>query len=291
MLKQRIFTALILLVGFILITTMLSPLYFSLLLACLVALAAYEWSAFFGFSDARARLAYVATLALGMAALLALFQFETAVNNAIESRITVVLLLGILFWAFVVRWLVLYPKSTHEWSSDSLIGMMGLLALLPAWTAVVTLKYLMPQGYLVISCVIFVASVDVGAYFAGSYLGKTPLAPALSPKKTWEGVAGGMALCLVVTSVTAVLTQRFLFPLTLFDLCLFGVLALMVTFFSVTGDLLESMLKRNSDLKDTGSILPGHGGVLDRIDAIIAVAPVFVFLALLFFGDRLATPI
>lgn len=292
MLKQRIITALILLLGLVLATSFLSPFSFSLLLIALVCMAAYEWTAFFVVKNNVVRLSYVLTLLVMMLALLALFQFGgSAEKEGVDSRITTVLLLGILFWCIATRWLILFPKSTKEWNNDSVIAVMGLLALLPAWTAVVELKYLMPQGYLVLSCVIFVASVDVGAYFSGSYLGKTALAPELSPKKTWEGVAGGIALCMVVTAITATLMHRHLFPLNLIDVCLLGLIGMVVTFWSVVGDLLESMLKRNSDLKDSGSILPGHGGVLDRVDGVIAVAPIFVFLTLLFFGERLANAV
>ena len=153
---------------------------------------------------------------------------------------------------------------------------MGILALVPTWVGVVLLKFLEPQGYLVIALVVMVAAVDIGAYFAGSYLGRRKLAPELSPNKSWEGVWGGLATCLLLGAVLIYLLHRYVVSLSLIQTSVLLVLCLLTTLFAVIGDLLESMLKRNSQVKDSGQLLPGHGGVMDRIDGLIAVTPVFV---------------
>lgn len=113
-------------------------------------------------------------------------------------------------------------------------------------------------------------AADVGAYFAGSRYGKTPLAPVISPKKTWEGVVGGFAAALAIGAIAGFL----------FDLFAFGTLAgLVAGIFGPPADLAESMLKRRAGVKDSGSILPGHGGILDRFDAFLVIAPICYIIA------------
>jgi len=161
---------------------------------------------------------------------------------------------------------------------------MGLLALVPAWTGLVALKVILPSGYLVLGVVIAVAAVDVGAFFTGKFFGNRPLAPSLSPKKTWEGVWGGFATCCVVSAVLVSAAQRYLLELILAQIIVLLLSCITMALFAVIGDLVESMLKRNSDLKDSGSILPGHGGVLDRVDGLLAVAPMSVLILMLALG-------
>ncbi len=143
------------------------------------------------------------------------------------------------------------------------------------------LKYLLPSGFLVLGLVIMVAAVDVGAYFAGRAFGFRPLAPSLSPKKTWEGVWGGLATCCVVGALFVWGMHSYLFELNIWQIIVLLLSSLVITVFAVVGDLVESMLKRNSNLKDSGHILPGHGGILDRVDAILAVTPASVIILLL----------
>ena len=294
MLRQRVITALILMAGLIAITTLSSSVVFALAMIALVAIAGFEWSAFLRMPSANSRLFYVASLVLSMFALLYLFnlngQLFEGVNDSVktlDSRVTVVLLFGALFWCLVCRWIVGYPENKVEWNNESKIAVMGLLVLLPAWAGIVQLKYLMPSGILVIALVILVASVDVGAYFSGTYFGKTPLAKKLSPKKTWEGVAGGSTLCLLLTAAFTYLFHLRIAALDSLSVALLVLLSVVISFYAVMGDLLESMLKRNSDLKDSGSILPGHGGVLDRIDAMVAVVPFFTLAVNVILGDYL----
>ena len=143
------------------------------------------------------------------------------------------------------------------------------------------LKNVAPEGYLVISLMRMVAAGDVGAYFAGTYLGRNKLAPQLSPNKSWEGVWGGLITCLVLGIAMIIALHVNVVTLSLSQVIILVLLCPLVTLFAVIGDLVESMLKRNSQVKDSGQLLPGHGGVLDRVDALIAVTPIYVLTILL----------
>lgn len=128
----------------------------------------------------------------------------------------------------------------------------------------------------VLAFVLLTAGADLGGYFAGIFIGKHPMAPKISPKKTWEGLAGALALQVIIGAI--------IFP-TFLDLKVvqgIGV-AILMTFTAVAGDLIESMIKRDLGIKDMGTLLPGHGGVMDRLDALLINAFVaWVFFAIMF---------
>jgi len=132
-----------------------------------------------------------------------------------------------------------------------------------------------PHGRgLAMTLLAIVWSADVGAYAFGRWLGRTKLAPAVSPGKTWEGMAGGVLLAAVAAGSAAAWLNLPVFPL--------AALGIVTALVSVLGDLTQSMFKRNVGLKDSGKLLPGHGGVLDRIDSLTAAIPVFAGGLLLF---------
>jgi len=282
MLKQRIATALILLVGLIAMTTILDLEQFAAITGALVLIGAWEWAAFASLGS-KSRLAFVGTLALSIAPL----WFALGVGRATGYDASFALgfsLLGALFWALMFAAIASFPRSTEAWNDKSRISAMGMLSLLCTWVGLVSLKALLPNGALVIMLIIMVAAVDVGAFFTGKLFGKRKLAPALSPNKTWEGVWGGVTLNVAVSIVFAILLNRYVQPFAPIDYAIFAALALIVAFFSVVGDLAESMLKRNRELKDSGSILPGHGGLLDRIDGLMAATPICVAFLILLLG-------
>jgi phosphatidate cytidylyltransferase len=282
MLKQRIATALILLVGLIAMTTILDLEQFAAITGALVLIGAWEWAAFASLGS-KSRLAFVGTLALSIAPL----WFALGVGGATGYDASFALgfsLLGALFWALMFAAIASFPRSTEAWNDKSRISAMGMLSLLCTWVGLVSLKALLPNGALVIMLIIMVAAVDVGAFFTGKLFGKRKLAPALSPNKTWEGVWGGVTLNVAVSIVFAILLNRYVQPFAPIDYAIFAALALIVAFFSVVGDLAESMLKRNRELKDSGSILPGHGGLLDRIDGLMAATPICVAFLILLLG-------
>lgn len=282
MLKQRIATALVLLIGLIAMTTSLGLEAFAAITGALVLIGAWEWAAFASLGD-KSRLAFVGTLALSIA----LLWFALGVGGAPGYDAGFALgfsLLGALFWVLMFAAIASFPQSTDAWNDKSRISVMGMLSLLCTWVGLVTLKALFPNGALVIMLIIMVAAVDVGAFFTGKLFGKRKLAPALSPNKTWEGVWGGVTLNVAVSIVFAILLDSYVQAFALIDYVIFAALALIVAFFSVVGDLAESMLKRNKELKDSGSILPGHGGLLDRIDGLMAATPICVSVLILLLG-------
>jgi phosphatidate cytidylyltransferase len=146
----------------------------------------------------------------------------------------------------------------------------GVLALVPCWLALVYITFTTNSTHWVLFTLALVWAADTGAFFAGRWLGRVPLAPRVSPKKTWEGVFGGM----LMSGLVAWLAATFIFSV---DVWQFVAICIAVAAVSIVGDLTESMLKRAVGLKDSGSVFPGHGGMLDRIDSVTAAAPALVF--------------
>ena len=276
MLKQRIITAIILALIFITATVFLSSFSYSLFVTIVVLAASWEWCAFIGLAKQVAKVSYLATLG---SMIIALYFFLGIVPESLvinSYRAGIILGLGILFWVLTFFMLKDYPSNSDRWNNKSKIALMGLMALIPTWVGIVQIKYLNPQGFLLLGMVVMVAAADIGAYFVGKRIGKNRLAPSLSPNKTWEGVLGGFAACLLVGILLIWLLHSYLITLSNVQILILVLLSLVVMLFDVIGDLLESMLKRNRDLKDSGKILPGHGGILDRVDGLLAVTPIFV---------------
>jgi phosphatidate cytidylyltransferase len=262
MLKQRIITALILLpialCGFFL----LQGASFALFIGLVVTLGAWEWARLAGFTAQSMRITY----AVAVAAVLFLLYLMPGMAPWI--------LVAAVIWWVLATWLVLtYPASSEHWSSAACKLVIGLLILLPAWQGLVLIKQWELGNWLILAVMVLVWGADIGAYFSGKAFGKRKLAPKVSPGKSWEGVYGGLLASLVITAVVGVFRgwsgSQFLFALL-------G--AAIIVFISVVGDLTESMFKRQSGIKDSSNLLPGHGGVLDRIDSLTAAIPVFAVL-------------
>lgn len=280
-LKQRVITAVLLLIALIAATTQLPSFYFSIFIASIILLAAWEWAGLVSPEQAFAKYPYLLSIATMLLGCFFLLEITPDASRIDGVRAGIVLLLGLLFWILSLILLKGYPDNCALWNEESKIALMGVLVLIPTFVGIVVLKYLLPSGYLVLALVILVAAVDVGAYFVGVNFGSRKLAANLSPKKSWEGVWGGTALCLIVAMAFIWAMHTYLNPLTLLEIGLLMLLSVGVTFFSVVGDLIESMLKRNCGVKDSGAILPGHGGVLDRVDGLVAATPLFVLVMML----------
>lgn len=280
MLKQRIVTAIVLAIVFLGALFALDPGWFSLLAALVILLAAFEWSRLSGLRSVPEHLAYCAFVAAamsGIAVTLGLV-FSSAIDM---ERLKPLLLAGCLWWAIALLMVQGYPSSALLWGSKPVRLIMGMLVLLPAW---VSLSWMINQDighWLIIVVIITVACADIGAYFTGHTFGRRKLAPEVSPGKTVEGFAGGVVLVLLVISMVITLSpsQHHLWWQWIV-IEIFTVLA------SVLGDLVESMVKRHQGVKDSGRILPGHGGILDRIDSLTAALPVFTLLYILLIYSR-----
>jgi phosphatidate cytidylyltransferase len=191
-----------------------------------------------------------------------------------ELRTSAVLGLGLAWWGVAALWVIDYQRGRRRGillGRPLLAGAIGWLVLLPSWLAVVALHGEPARGpalVLILLCVIWGA--DTGAYFAGRRLGKHKLASRVSPGKTWEGALGGLVTVLAVGPIGGAWIG-----LGGGDLGWFVVLCALTVPVSIVGDLTESLFKREAGVKDSGSSIPGHGGVLDRIDSLTAAAPFF----------------
>lgn len=263
MLKQRVVTAIFLLLGFGSVLFLAGPLGFAVAMAIVVLVGAWEWSNLSGLETIYARLGYVCAMACAL--LLSHSWLAAGGVDALRS----VLMAACLWWTVALLWVQGYPSSGIFLGAPAVRLFIGFFVLVPAWHSLVYLHALEAGQWLVLGLIILVAAADTGAYFTGKAIGKRKLAPKVSPGKTWEGALGGALLALCLTGCALAFT-------TSAPLYLAAVIALPAAFVSVLGDLFESMLKRHRGVKDSSTLLPGHGGVLDRLDGLVAAAPVYV---------------
>jgi len=268
MLKQRVITAIILAALFLGALFGLPAGYFPFFMGGVVLIGAWEWARMSGFGRAPSRLVYSCALVLLMVGAAAYFGFAGEAKPTLDqASVRDLLVAGCAWWALALLLVQGYPTSAILWGHRILRLVMGVLVLVPAWVALVYVRQQSYGALLVLLLILVVALADSGGYFAGRRFGKHKLAPAVSPGKTWEGFVGGfLANCLLALALSLSLKLNLLLAL---------VVILPTSLVSVLGDLFESMIKRHAGLKDSGNILPGHGGILDRIDGITAAAPVF----------------
>lgn len=256
-LRKRIITAVVLAAGLFAVALWLPPRGTAGVLTVLMLAGAWEWSALLKLRSLALRAVYLAFLA-------AMMPIVWHVTATAEGR-DIVLTVAVLWWIVALGWIAFGPRRVARWSA----ALAGALALLPAWIALVRMRLDLPRGAeWMLFTLILVFAADIGAFFAGRRFGRLRLAPVVSPGKTWEGVLGGA----VAGALVAVLGSGwFGVPLgTFLPLCLAAV------GFSIVGDLTESLLKRFAGVKDSGTLFPGHGGVMDRIDSVTGAAPVLL---------------
>ena len=259
MLKQRIITAVVLVAVFVTTLFFLPPIGFQLFVLLVFSIAAWECSNLAGLSQWVVRGIYAGALIAGVAA--------GWIYLPLVDGLRSFFVIAAIWWAVALLWVQGYPSSAVFWQSSAARMIIGALTLVPAGVAVLTIHSFANGQYLVLALLLLVAVADTGAYFSGRTFGKRKLAPNVSPGKSWEGVMGGLILVSLIALAYGFLSgQAWYVGL---------VLALPAAAVSVLGDLLESMLKRHRGVKDSGTILPGHGGVLDRIDGVTAAAPIF----------------
>lgn len=266
MFRQRVITGLVLAAVLVAAVAFLPLPWLALFFASVAMIAAWEWSDLAAYQSLWARSLYV-----GLTALLMLLLYHACELGAKPALANVQSLLGVacLWWAIALLWVKSYPASARLWGTRPMLSLMGVLVLVPAWLAVVFLLSYPRGGLLLLYMVIVVAGADIGAYFAGKRWGRRKLAVAVSPGKSWEGFWGGVIACALLALIVF-----FGVPT---ELGLVAILAVVLScsLASVLGDLVESMVKRHRGVKDSGTLLPGHGGLLDRIDGHTAAAPVF----------------
>lgn len=257
-LRQRIFTATVLIAAVLLGVLYLPNPYFAVAaLIIFLSIGGWEWAKLVSFESFHRGL-FVAWLLL----------FAYLIYRWGELRWGA-MIIGIIWWSIILILLALYEQGTQFYKEKKwLLRVSAFLVLLPAWVALITLHKHYPM--LVIYLIFLIAIADSGAYFVGKAFGKNKLAPELSPGKSREGMLGGL-IGGIIWAVLAVIY----FDLPMLDWAYFIFLSAAVAVLSVAGDLFESLLKREAGQKDSGNILPGHGGILDRIDGLLAALPLF----------------
>ncbi len=263
-LARRVVTAVVLVPVVVYGVLALPSAYFGLLMAAFVLAGAWEWADLSGY-PIRARLGYVLVLAILLLA---------AANVAARpAGARLILLAGVLFWIAAFVWVARYQsgRTTPLLESRRAVSVTGVLVLVPPWVALYALHRAGAAGpELVLMLMLLVWSADIGAFFTGRRFGRRKLAARVSPGKTVEGLVGGALLAAVV--IAAYAAVRGPAPGWTATLVVLGVATVLA---SVLGDLLESLVKRRAGRKDSGVLVPGHGGALDRIDSLTAAAPVF----------------
>ncbi len=258
-LALRIITAVVMAGGFLALLFLAPAAATAAFLSLALLIGFYEWAGFAGWSDGLMPWCYTVAAATAMAVL-----WQT--GGWLQLLQPSLVLAGCV-WSVALFLLLTAGRSLPS----GLVAIAGWLLLLPAWLAAERLILAGGDGPLLVFMLFWmVAGADIGAYFTGKSLGKRKLLPKVSPGKTVEGLFGGLATCALAATV-----GMWLLDWTLLQAVVTGVAVALV---SVVGDLTVSLFKRNAGLKDSGKILPGHGGLLDRIDGVIAALPLYVAL-------------
>ena len=276
MLIQRLLAAIVLipLVIILLFFTKLSI--FASIMIAVGGIAAWEWSQFLHINNKHSILMF----AFFIAVLLALLYFMPIPFELKSKLYNIILSLSIIWWLVALYLVMSYPKTIHYWSNIVVKLFFAFFTLFPFFISVIVLRSTDYQSncytgaILLLYTFVLVWATDTGAYFAGRTFGKRKLAPKVSPGKTVEGFIGGVSVALLI-SLIVYYSNLFNIKLNVFFISsFFAILA------SVLGDLTESMFKREAGIKDSGNLIPGHGGILDRIDSLTAAVPIFTVLSL-----------
>ena len=237
--------------------------YFSVFALVLVSLGAWEWSAFSGWVKPAQR----ATFFLLSSVLFSVILFLQ--NEILNISLVAV---SLLWWAICIPLLRSFPFNPNNLiHKQAVTTLIGVILLLGTFVSMILIRNNPSYGSEYVLYLIFIIwFADSGAYFAGRSLGKNKLIPNVSPGKTWEGVAGAF----IVTLIVAIASINIL-DVPTSQAVIFIIITELTVLYSIVGDLSESMFKRMANIKDSGHILPGHGGILDRIDSLMSGFPVF----------------
>lgn len=283
MLKSRIITALILIPLVIAALFMLPTLPFAIVITAICMLAAWEWGQFVGFKTSSVRIPLALLCGVGLGALY--WPVYVSGGSPLANPVVNAFLLASLGWWLLALLMVLsYPSSARFWQTSLLLRLMfGVLTIVPFFFGIITLRQhgelegVYTGAWWLLYVMVLVWGADSGAYAFGRLFGKRKLAPKVSPNKTLEGLCGGLLTSALIAWLFSMLAPL---HISLNRLLICSALAVLA---SVLGDLTESMFKREAGIKDSSQLIPGHGGVLDRIDSLTAAIPVFACLIFLIF--------
>lgn len=284
MLKQRVISAIVMIAVVFAALFLFSPFYFALALGAIATVGVWEWTQFARFKIRvwRGVISAVAGSFLFLW-LLSEKDYLNAAHHFFYPYAEPLLLAAIIWWIVAVALVLTYPKSATIWKKSILLQLIfAFLSLIPFVIAVLKLRltnYIVDpyQGIaLLLYVFVLVWAADSGAYFVGRKFGKHKLAPQVSPGKTWQGVIGGVITAGILASVFLSVARHYIFSPQISTLSLI-ILSIATVAISVFGDLTESMFKRESGIKDSGNFIPGHGGILDRIDSLLAATPFFAY--------------
>lgn len=251
MLKQRVITALIAVAALLLVVFVLPAAAAQAIIALVILAGAWEWSGFLGSDSKSLRMSYLALIAV----LMGFVSWQAPQINGLLFQV------ALAWWICALVWTLFYPTpipALVRWAA-------GALVLLPLYNALIVLYLASPA--ILLGALLIVWAADTGAFVAGKLFGRVKLAPQISPGKTWEGVIGGLLTVAVLATAGAYAFDTRVTVLVPFCTA--------VACASIVGDLTVSMFKRTAGLKDSGTLFPGHGGVLDRVDSVAAAAPLF----------------
>ncbi|OOG61385.1 phosphatidate cytidylyltransferase [Rhodanobacter sp. B04] len=263
MLLQRTLTALLLAPLAILIILLPSTSVFALICAAAFLAALWEWAQLSGLKNRSARIGLLVAAAV-------VFSMLWYAHAGITS--SVLLLAGVAWWLLACLWLRHFAFAAAPTSENRMLKLLaGAFVIFPAWIALVSIHERVPHGHWwTLLALVIVWAADIGAYFSGRFFGKRKLAPQISPGKTWAGAYGAM-----VAGVLVALTGGWLLDVRGSQLLGLALLAMPTVAISIVGDLIESLMKRHAQVKDSGTLFPGHGGLMDRLDSVFAALPLF----------------
>lgn len=264
MLLPRILSAIVMVFLFISAVFLLGEIGFIIFIGAVTVLAAWEWARLSGIERQQPRIAF--------AGMVGTLTYGVAIFNLQQS----ILWLAPIFWLMALHWVAVYPVE-KSWRHTWVRALFGFVAFLTTWSALVVLRQ-SPHFFTYLLLLMgLIWGADTGAYCFGRLFGKRKLARYVSPGKSWEGVIGG-----VFVTQLGLLGFAYHQQLSVVSILQLAFIGFMTVSVSVLGDLTESLFKRHEGLKDSSQLIPGHGGVMDRLDSVVSAAPLFVLLLLAF---------
>ena len=270
MTKTRVLAALVMAPLVIAAILLLPTPWLALLAAVVFLVGLWEWLRLAEVEDTLAR---TVLLVLNLVLMVAMVRASRTASGGSLVLLQVAAMAGVGWWLLAALWLRAYDfGSDHDSGARAAKLAAGTLAVIPAWCALVLIHAQSPNGHAwLLVALLIVWAADTGAYFAGRKFGRHKLSPRISPNKTIEGLVGGALAGVLVGVGGGVVAGT-----ATSELPAVALVALAVVLASAVGDLFESLLKRHAGVKDSGDLIPGHGGLLDRMDSVLAALPVFV---------------